>query len=376
MNQENRVASMTAVRNACFFCLLFATAAGLTALPGGGACAWAVEVDPMQPTSSPESAGTLPLGVVTIITGDLQATRRFYQGVMGMAFRLTEHDGASADALAAHWGLPATGTLRVALFSRPEAEGAATLRVIERPDVNDTLRPGYDTRPIGPLGFGFPVRGLDRRYAIARAMGFEATAEVVTMAFPRADGSTYDVGEFHLMAPDDVLVLGVDRGPLTPVGPLDEALDLGGVAYASVLVGDLAATENFLSQVLGLERRRAISFRSGGPDGGLRGLRAGEEVAFQQWFSPGATTGYLVVMELLDGPKTRVTPLGPDRRGVAMWSFEVRSLPEFLERWQRWSGSATLPTVRRLALPEAGEVEAVVVFTPDGLPVEIFQRQR
>jgi catechol 2,3-dioxygenase-like lactoylglutathione lyase family enzyme len=360
---------MSVLRSA-WLCIL------LLALPGldGAASAAGEAVDPMQPASSSEAARTLPLRFVTVTTGDLQAARRFYQGAMGMEFQRVDLDGAAVAALAGHWGLPASAALQVAIFSRPEAAGAAARRVIELPGDRDTLRPGYDTRPVGPLGFGFPVRGLDRRYAIARAMGFEATAEVVTMAFPRADGSTYDVGEFHLMAPDDVLVLGVDRGPLTPVGPLDEALDIGGVAYASVLVGDLAAMEGFLADALGLERRRAITFRSGGPDGGLRGLRAGEEVAFQQWFSPGATTGYLVVMELLDGPKTRVSPLGPARRGVAMWSFEVRSLPQFLEHWQRWSGSADLPPVRRLALPGVGDVDAVLVETPDGLPVEVFQR--
>lgn len=359
------VTTMSVLRTLCL-CLLFA--------PLGIPVAWGEEIDPMQPRSSVEQARTLPLGVVTVVTSDLAVTRRFYEGAMGMGFRLADLAPAEIAALVEHWGLPGGAAPRIGLFSRPGIEGAASLRVIELPEARETLRPGYDTRPVGPLGIGFPVRGLQDRYAIARALGFAATADVVTMAFPRADGSTYDVGEFHLMAPDDVLVLGVDRGPLTPVGPLDPALDIGGVAYASVLVDDLAAMGGFLEEALGLERRRAISFRSGGPDGGLRGLRAGEEVAFQQWFSPGATTGYLVVMELLDGPKTRVTPLGPPRRGVAMWSFEVRSLEEFLAHWQQWSGTAAVPAIRRLVLPEVGAATAVVVATPDGLPVEVFQR--
>ena len=329
--------------------------------------------DPMLPRSSVQDARTLPLRVVTITTSDLVATRRFYQGALGMDAELVTLRDDDARALAAHWGLGATDVLEMALFRQPGADNAASVRAIRVPETQASFRPAYDSRIVGPLGFGFPIRGLDRRYQVVQAHGFEATADVVSMAFPREDGSTYDVGEFHLMAPDDVLVLGVDRGPLTPIGAIDAALDIGGVAYSSVFVADISATGDFLREVLGLELRREMSFRSGGPDGGLRALERGQEVAFQQWFSPGASTGYLVVMELLDGEKISDVKPGLGQRGVGMWSFEVRDLDALLERWEAFS-SQPRPAVRAVHLPDLGAVRSVVIHMPDGLPIEIVQQ--
>lgn len=341
--------------------------------PTGFALATGEPADPMLPRSSVEDARTLPLRVVTITTGDLIATRRFYQGALGMDMEMVTLRDEDARELAAHWGLGATDVLEIALFRQPGAEGAASVRAISVPEAQASFRPAYDSRIVGPLGFGFPIRGLARRYQMVQAHGFEATADVVSMAFPREDGSTYDVGEFHLMAPDDVLVLGVDRGPLTPIGAIDAALDIGGVAYSSVFVADILETGNFLREVLGLELRREMSFRSSGPEGGLRGLERGQEIAFQQWFSPGASTGYLVVMELLDGEKIADEKPGLWQRGVGMWSFEVRDLEAFLARWEAFSAQSR-PAVRAVQLPDLGPVHSVIVHTPDGLPIEIFQR--
>jgi catechol 2,3-dioxygenase-like lactoylglutathione lyase family enzyme len=328
--------------------------------------------DPMLPTSDDSKAITLPLRIVTVTTSDLNRTRRFYQGAMSMDLELIESRGADAGRLAEHWGLPRRDALTVAVFRRETIEGSVAVRAIVVDADVPTLRPGYDSRIVGPLGVGFPVNGLPRRLEIAGALGFETTAGAKMMAFPRADGTTYDVGEFHLKAPDDVLVLGVDRGDKQPVGPIDPALDIGGGAYASVLVEDIERFGAFLRDVLGLELRRKMSFHSEGPAGGMQGLRDGEEVAFQQWFSPGARTGYLVVMELLDGPKSTGEP-GPSHRGVAMWTFEVRSLETVLERWRAWSGDATTKPVV-LEVPGLGRVRTAVIRTPDGLPVELFER--
>lgn len=140
--------------------------------------------DPMQPRSSVHDAATLPLRVVTITTSDLVATRRFYQGALGMDVELVTLRDEDVLELAAHWGLPATDMLELALFRQPGAQGAATVRAIRVAETQDTLRPAYDSRIVGPLGFGFPIRGLDRRYQVVQAHGFEATADIVSMAFP------------------------------------------------------------------------------------------------------------------------------------------------------------------------------------------------
>ena len=342
--------------------------------PALGSSSEAATRDPMIPTSSADDAVTLPLAAVTIATGDAVQARRFFQGAMNMHWQRHVLDDEAAGELSARLGLALESGATVDVLSQPGAPGAAVVRLIEVPDTLPTQRPGFDARLIGPLGFGLPVNGLDTRHAIAASLGFGSTAGVMTMAFPRHDGSTYEVGEYHLMAPDNVLVLGVDRGPMQPIGPIDPALDIGGVAYGSMFVSDLEQNGRFLREVLHYELRRETEFASGGPTGGLPGLERGERIAFQQWFSPGATTGYLVVMAHLDHPD-RAQPTRPNTplRGILAWSFEVHDLDETLARWTAFSGQPA-PEVTRLTLPPHGSHRTAMIALPDGTKVEIMER--
>lgn len=105
--------------------------------------------------------------------------------------------------------------------------------------------------------------------------------------------------------PDDVMVLGVDRAELQPVGPIDAAIDIGGPAYPSTLISDTRRFAAFFGEVLGFELRREFTFQSEGPSGGMR-LPAGTDVHFQQGFAPG--------------------------RGIAMWSFPTADLAATVHR--------------------------------------------
>jgi len=335
----------------------------------------AVARDPMVPSSSQDEARTLPLAAVTIATGEPLRARRFFQGAMNMHLTRQVLDAETALTLSAHFGLALEAGTTVEVLSQPGAPGSAVVRLIEIADDLPTRRPAYDARLIGPLGFGLPVNGLNTRHTIANSLGFESTAGVMTMAFPRHDGSTYEVGEYHLRAPDDVLVLGVDRGPMQPIGPLDPALDIGGIAYGSMFVADLEANGSFLTEVLQYELRRETQFTSGGPNGGLPGLKRGERIAFQQWFSPGATTGYLVVMAHLDHPeRADAAPVAGPTRGIVSWSFEVRDLDEALARWTRYSGEPE-PSVTSVSLPPHGRYRTAMVALPDGMKVEFMEPQ-
>ena len=322
--------------------------------------------DPMAPTSSAEDALVGSLRAVTVVTADADAALPFYEEGLS----LSASEAPPTDTLASHWG--ATRINRVITLSRPGAEGAAVVRLVEVPGAAEASRPGYDSQLVGALGFGLPGSDLDGRTARVEAAGYETTAGVQRMDFPRADGSTYEVGEVHLKAPDDVLVLGVDRGEMTAIGPIDEAERLGGVAYASMLARDASETGRFLRDVLGLEQRRAMSFRSSGPGGGMVGMVKGEEVSFEQWFSPGATTGYLVLMELLDRDKAEAGSLGMESRGVSMLSFETDDLAEVARRWRAFSGEDATPEA--IDDPSFGRVASLMIRTPDGLPVQVFER--
>lgn len=333
-------------------------------------------IDPMQPKASARPVWCQSLKSVTLASGDLLATRRFYQGALGMSADCAVVTDQAAEALRQHWGLGGAGPIELMSFSRPGLAGALRLRVVHIDPAVPVARPGLDCRYDGALGVGFPVRGLAKRHQIVEAMGFSSTAGVTYMPFPRPDGSMYDIGEAHWIAPDDVMVLGVDRADMQPVGPIDPALDLGGPSYSSMLVSDAGRAAAFFDGVLGLELRREFTFESEGPSGGM-GLPGGTQVHFQQWFSPGATTGYLVVMQLQQNARRAPGPLGLQRRGIGLWSFSSQTLDDIVTRAERAESGLTrvLSAPRQLTVPGEGEVRAMVIATPDGFPIEITQAQ-
>jgi catechol 2,3-dioxygenase-like lactoylglutathione lyase family enzyme len=328
--------------------------------------------DPMLPRDDGRAVLVEPLAAVTLTTGNLAAARRFYQGALGMSPEFHRVEGEAATRLAAHWGLPAQAAYEYVRLFRPGLEGALQLRLVAVDSALPTKRPALDSRFDGPLGVGYPVRDLKARNIVVEALGFGSTAGLTLMAFPRADGSTYDIGEVHWVAPDDVMVLGVDRAHLQPVGPIDAAIDIGGPAYSSTLISDAARFAPFFGEVLGFELRREFTFQSEGPSGGMR-LPAGTQVHFQQWFAPGSRSGYLVVMQLLQNALRPPAPLAAPGRGIALWSFPTLDLEATLLR-ARAHGTAVLQDAAWIETPGVGSVRSAVLATPDGFPVEIYQR--
>lgn len=352
------------------------------ALAAGGGCAVAQDADtpadtPADPMAATPFSGerlTEGLGVVNVLSADFERSRAFLQGAMGLSFEPQELRGREAERVREAFGLPGEGPLRAGVFHQPAVEGETFVRVFEGPGDLPPLRPGMDSRFTGTLGYGFPMADIERRIAISELWGFPTVAGLQRMQFPRADGSLYWVGETHFEGPDDVLVLGVDRYENNAIGPVDPALGLGGVAYSSFLVDDLARNESFFADVLGLEKRRDITFNSSG-DGGMVNMRKGEEVVFQQWFAPGASSNYLVLMQFVDDPEAR-RPSGVsgfEGHGVGGWSFETEDLNRVAEAWREWSGKAAPDTVE-LDLPEVGRVRSLVLRSPDGIVVDVFER--
>lgn len=330
--------------------------------------------DPMEPASDSAAAFASPLRTVTVTSGDPAAMRRLLQGAFALTPSHRTVTGADAAALVAHWGLPASDRIEITTFSRPDLPEAASVRVVAVPPSTPSSRPGYGAAYPGGLGIGFPVDGLPAREAIIEAYGFRSAAGVMAMRFPRADGSLYMVEEGIYEGPDDVLLLGVDRHELRPIGPIDAALGIGGPAYSSMIVGDADAIVPLLQDVLGYERRREFVFESRGPAGGLQ-VPPGTKFRFQQWFAPGATTGYLVTMDPQDGFRPAPVPLGPSSRGISMWSFVVPDLDDALARAER-AGVTVLRRPAEIVLPEGGRARSLVLATPDGFPIELLEPSR
>jgi len=330
--------------------------------------------DILLPLSSPNQASVSPLAMVTILSGDPIATRRFYAGALDMGSRSANLTGAEAAAFAASLGLPPTQSLSVTVYSRPGLQGAAQIRVVEVPADRPQARPAHDAQVMGPLSMGFPVRKVEDRATMLTAYGWPATAGVTSITLPMGDGTTYTVKETHFQAPDGVLSLGIDRAALRPVGPIDPALDIGGPAYVGILVSDTRTMDVFLDKVLGFEKRRDIVLTSSGPTGGLA-LPAGTRFTFQQWFAPGSSTGYLVVMQHLNAGRPAPNGIGQGARGIAGWSFESRDLSAVLERARAHNTPVLSPLARR-RVPGFGMLRTLVLATPDGMPIEIIEAAR
>jgi catechol 2,3-dioxygenase-like lactoylglutathione lyase family enzyme len=302
-------------------------------------------VDPLNPTTAVDSLAASPLRQVTIATGDMRLASRFYGDALGMV----------ADK---------SGRANI-VYQRTGIADAVSVKLVAVPADRPALRPTHNALAPGGLAMGMPVSGQAKREAIVTAAGFTSAAGVTSMTLPRGDGSTYTVEEIHYRGPDGVLALGIDRGAMTPVGPIDAGSGIGGPAYASLVVEKLPATEAFLKDVLRYEKRRDAVFTSAGPKGGL-GLDAGQRFAFQQWFAPGARTGYLVIMKMLDRPVSVQSSDGLTRRGMTMWSFDTADLNAMAAR-------AVKIGMRVLAKPRKG-APSLIVAMPDGFLVELTKR--
>lgn len=328
-------------------------------------------LDPMTPRPDGRPVLCEPLAGITLASADLERCRRFYGGALDLRVDTMRWSGEAAQQLARHFGIAAHDALDVLLLTRPGLPDALTVRVVRVAPDRPTSRPDLDCRFDGPLGLGVPVRGLAQRHAIVEAYGFMANAGVTTMTFPRSDGTTYDIGETHWVAPDDVMVPGVDRAHLQPVGSIDPALAIGGPSYSSALVSDVDRHGEFLDQILGYELRREFTFESEGPQGGMK-LAKGIRVRFQQWFAPGSRTGYLVIMQLLSERLRAPNGLGLKNRGIGLWSFPTFKFGEVEDRIAR-HGTTVLGSPTELEMPGIGRCRSIVIATPDDFPVEIFQ---
>jgi hypothetical protein len=101
-------------------------------------------------------------------------------------------------------------------------------------------------------------------------------------------------------------------------------------------------------------------------------LPVGTRVRFQQWFAPGAHTGYLVIMQLERNRRPAPQPPGLRSRGIGLWSFPTARFDEVQARATR-RGVCLLREPVELESPGFGQIRTMVLATPDGFPVEVFQ---
>jgi hypothetical protein len=302
----------------------------------------AAQTDPLKPLSDPSKQIVSPLSWAEIATADPERLDVFLGTVMGMQ-RVLSGEGLT-------------------LYTRSAIPEAVALRVRTVSPETSEARPGHDALVAGALALGFPLADGPARDEIAAAAGFNAVAGVTVMTLPRGDGTNYDVKETHYRLPDGILALGIDRADMTPVGPIDPASGVGGPAYASIVVQDAERWASLLRDVLGYEMRRDATFTSSGPSGGLA-LPAGTRFRFQQWFTPGAATGYLVILQYLDGagkPRAEGTI-----RGLTALGFTTANLADIAAR----AAAAGLEIEDKTT----DGLPSLEIITPEGVRLVIHQ---
>ena len=323
--------------------------------------------DPMAPKSVPASALTWPLRRITLVTDDAARTAQFLTGAMLMR-TISEGVPAAAqlDACRSLWALRDRPPWREVLCGAGAA--GCIVRIVEMQG-GAVIRPNLESRLSGGLSIGFPVADLQQTLERMGAIGIGTTAGIVSLEMKRPDGTSYVSGEIHFRGPEDIYILAVGRPPdLAPVGPIDPATGIGGPAYSAMVVADSIREIAFYTEVLGWEARRNVELVSSGPAGGL-GLAANTPFRFVQLFSPGAVTGYVVLLDML--AESRPNPVSPrfPNRGLMTWTFPTRNFDEVARRVAAGAGGA-----QRLCAPlRAGPdmKRALTCLSPSGLIVEV-----
>jgi catechol 2,3-dioxygenase-like lactoylglutathione lyase family enzyme len=331
--------------------------------------------DPLAPTSSAEGAAIGPLHTVTISTGDLAGHTRLFVDALGMRVRgpvaLPERVLQIQRTL---WGIPEGQRWALYLLDRPAAPGAIQIRLLVFDDPSPTIRHTWDPKEPGPLTLGFPTSHLPPLDAALRARGFESLAPMETSSIKRPDGTSYGLQETVFKGPDKVHAVLVSRlDDMPQLGPVDPASGHGGPAYSAQVVTGSDAMVRFYCDVLGLELRSDREWKSG--DRGALGIPAGTPFRLALVYAPGTSSGQLLLMDFRDGTaqESGVSPR-PPHRGLGMYTFPVTSLDATAEK-VRAAGVTIIGAPVGYDSAELGPHRAMTVLAPNGMLIELFERQ-
>lgn len=322
--------------------------------------------DVMASTSSVEDAITGPLHTVTIITPDLAGLRKLYE--TGLGLTVTGPHAVSDEEQAIQrrlWGVPDDLGYEVYMFRRPAVDGTIQMRVLVTDRATPHMRSGWDRQQLGPYGMGFPTLDVFKADEELLALGFErAVPEVEVFQVSAPSGETYPVSEAPFYGPEYLRIIAIGRGGGRPqVGVYNEKTGRGGPAYATQIVPDADAMIEFFTTVLDLELRSDRIWRE-------------YEVPFR--FSlihaKGSQTGHTPLVEYADEfevPGTGIAPRPPNR-GMAMWSYQVKSLDAILVRAAN-ANVAVHSGPETYRSPSFGHHRAATFLAPNGFMIEVFE---
>lgn len=329
--------------------------------------------DIFVPESSSEDALVGPLHTVTYITNDKAMVEKiFRQGYGLQATDWFEPTGDDYKRLNPYLGFDASHTWEACAFSKAGVGSNVQVRVIHVHQETPLVRPGHEGLYTGGATLSFPIEDLRAHEQVMSDIGVESTIGVKEMEFTGPTGETYISAEIVYKAPDNIFVMGVTRPNIfVPVGPIDPATGMGGAAYSARCTEMTDATVEFLKNVMGYEIRRDVEFVVG--ERSAINMPEGTTERFIQAFAPGASTGYLVLMDHGEATKASPAPTyGPPSRGLGIWSFASKEIEEVYRR----ALAADVEILQPLAAvhsPFLPDGRAFIVKDPDGFPIEVFE---
>jgi len=330
--------------------------------------------DIFVPKTDASSALVGALHTVTIITSDREKMEKIFCEGYGLSASGWEIPGeAERRTLNTYFGFDPDDVWQACRFRKEGACSNVEVRVFELERETPAIRPAHEGLYKGGATLSFPISDLYAHEKWMAALGVETTIGVKEMEFTSPTGETYISAEIVYKAPDGAFVMGVKRPDIfVPVGPIDSETGMGGPAYSARCISETPKTLSFFEAVLGYEIRRDVEFTVG--ERSAINMPEGTVERFIQGFAPGASTGYIVLMD--HGEATKVGPadgFGVPHRGIVMWTFETKNLDE-VHRRAKTFGAEILSGPTSLNSIITGEGKGLMIKDPDGFAIEIIER--
>jgi catechol 2,3-dioxygenase-like lactoylglutathione lyase family enzyme len=323
--------------------------------------------DPMDPIADGSGALTGPLAGAIVVTRDLATLQRAYADGLGLTVRGPfVSDARAVEMQRAMWGLPADLGYQLCVMERVRVPDAIKVLVIIPDRDTPRIRNTYAREETGPYALGFPMKAIEQVDERMIELGFRRTLPAINRyELQLRDGRPYPINEASYEVVDNTRLVALSRGGGLPQnGSVDPDSGVGGPAYSSLIVENLPEMEHFFTQVLDYERRTSREWSNFSP-----------RFRYVTLHALGARTGNLGLVEYApaDRQPTSGVPPRPPNRGLAGWSFPVRSVDVVTKR-ARLHGAQIHAEPLRHEDPRFGRVIAATVMAPNGFLVEIFER--
>jgi catechol 2,3-dioxygenase-like lactoylglutathione lyase family enzyme len=323
--------------------------------------------DPMEPIADAAQALTGPLAGAIVVTRDLAAARRAYVEGLGLTMRgPIAQDPQTMAERRRLWGMPADLGWEVYVMERVSVPDAIRILVLVPDRDTPVIRNTFAREETGPYALGFPMREVDTVDRQMVDLGFKRTLPNINRyELQLRDGTPYPISEASYEVTDNTRLVALSRGGGLPQnGSVEPDSGIGGPAYSSLIVEDVEAMESFFTRVLDYERRSSREWTNFSP-----------RFRYLTLHALGARTGNLGLVEyaVADRQPASGVPPRPPNRGLAAWSFPVRSVDAILER-ARLQGATILAGPLEHDDPRFGVVRVATLLAPNGMLIEIIEQ--